>query len=241
MTNKVETYLQIIADIEKSHKNEIKAYREQRRSSSASRIDRRVFWFGMISPSILAVLLAPVGLIGSLGWMVYVSWGLIAVSYLALLIYPFLSLWLYRDSVKKQLTTPFASLIEANVKIAMQVDAQYLPQLATLSSDTLKLGALGLKSERSGLEKRTHLVTGAIEKIGLFPGLLALAVGLTTLSKTLSSAGILTARLDWVFMLAAANIIFYFMCGWSQMLLVRYDRMIALTELAVEQKKGPVN
>ncbi|WP_259469621.1 hypothetical protein [Pseudomonas syringae group genomosp. 3] len=235
MTQEIDQYLQIVADIEQAYKTAVKENREQHQSSKAYKIDTRVFWFGMIAPSIVAVLIAPFSLIASLSWTAYVSWGLIGVSYLVLLIYPLLGMWLYRDSIRKVLTAPFASLMQANVKTIMQIDAQYLPKLVSLPCDTLKLGIVELKNERSALEKRTHLVTGAIEKIGIFPGLLALAVGLTALSKTLSSAGIMTARLDWVFALAGANIIFYFMCAYSQIMMSRYERMVALTELAIER------
>ncbi|MGN2411897.1 hypothetical protein [Pseudomonas syringae] len=240
MTHETDQYLQIVADIEQAHKTAAKENRAQHRSSKAYKIDTKVFWFGMVAPSIVAILLAPVSLIPSLDWTAYVSWGLIGVSYLVLLIYPLLGLWLYRDSVRKLLNAPFASLMQANVKTTLQIDAHYLPKLVGLSCDTLKLCALELKNERSALEKRTHLVTGAIEKIGIFPGLLALTVGLTALSKTLSSAGILTTRLDWVFALAGANIIFYFMCAYSQIMMARYDRMVALTELAIDHKKNQV-
>ena len=84
---------------------------------------------------------------------------------------------------------------------------------------------------------RTYIVTGALDKVGIFPGLLALFVGLSTLAKTLTDAAILTSRLDWMFAVAVANIFFYFMCGYSQVMLMRYDRMIALTELALERKQ----
>lgn len=240
MTNEVETYLQIIADIEQAYKSAVGANQAQRRTSRAYRIDKRVFWFGVVGPSILAVLLAPAGLIKSLEWVFTVSWGLIAISYLTLFIYPMVSLWLYRHEVKRLMSAPFTRQMEANVKTVMQVDAHYLPHLVALPNETLRLGMLELKNERSGLEKRTHLVTGALEKIGVFPGILALFAGLTAVHKTLTEAAISTSPWHWAFAVAAASV-FYFMCGYAQMLLVRHDRMIALTELAVEQKKGPVN
>ncbi|MGV6396656.1 hypothetical protein ACTUVN_002092 [Pseudomonas caspiana] len=237
MTNEIDTYLQIKADIEQDYKQTVKANREQDKSGSAEKIGFRVFWFGMVAPSILAVLIAPLGLIEGWRWVFNVSWGLIALSYLILFIYPFLGLWLYRDSLKKLVSSPFACLLEWNVKTVMQVDARHLPRLVALSRDTLKLGALELKNERNSFERRTYIVTGALDKVGIFPGLLALFVGLSTLAKTLTDAAILTSRLDWMFAVAVANIFFYFMCGYSQVMLMRYDRMIALTELALERKQ----
>ncbi|MEG5263953.1 hypothetical protein TRP66_06585 [Pseudomonas sp. JDS28PS106] len=236
MNTEVDQYLQITADIENAYKNAVGESRAQRRSSRASRIDHRVFWFGLIGPSILAVLLAPAGLIDSMEWIFTVSWGLIAVSYLTLFIYPLVRLWLSRHELKRLVSDPFISQLKANVKTVMQVDAHYLPQLITLSTETLKLGIVELKNERSGLEKRTHLVTGSLEKLGIFPGTLAMFAGLTAVYKFLTDAGITTSPWHWGFVVAAAGI-FYLMCCQSQMTMVRYDRIIALTELAIERKK----
>jgi hypothetical protein len=88
MTSEVDTYLQITTDIELAYKTAVGETRAQRRASRASRIDRNVFWFGVMGPSILAVLLAPAGLIDSMTWVFTMSWGLIAISYLTLFIYP---------------------------------------------------------------------------------------------------------------------------------------------------------
>jgi hypothetical protein len=236
MSDEVERYLQITADIENAYKAAVGETQAQRRASRASRIDRNVFWFGVIAPSILAVLLAPAGLVDSMQWIFTVSWGLIALSYLTLFVYPFIRLWLSRHELKQLVSAPFISQIETNVKIVMQVDAHYLPQLAALPIETLKLGIVELKNQRSGLEKRTHLVTGALEKLGIFPGILALFAGLTTIHKFLTDADITTSLWHWGFVVAAAGI-FYLMCGQSQMTMVRYDRIVALTELAIERKK----
>jgi hypothetical protein len=235
MTIENEKYFRIKAEIEQAYKQAVRINRKQYRASSSYQLGIRYFWFAIISPPLLAVSLAILGKYIDSYWLYNVCWGLIAVSYVALFFYPFLGMVLHRHSLKKAFTAPFASLLEWNVKTVMQVDTQYLPKLAALSRDTLKLGALELKSERSGLEKRTYMVTGALEKVGIFPGSLALFVGLSTLVKTLDGAG-LPARMDWVFAVAVANIFFFVMCGYVQVMLVHYDRMIALTELAVEQK-----
>lgn len=236
MTTEYDKYLRINADIEQAYKQILQAKLNHYKTSKNYRIGTQYFWLAMISPSFLAVLLAMLGKSINAYWLFNVSWGLIAVSYLALFLYPFMGMILYRHSLRKMFAAPFAYLLEQNVKTVMQVDAQYLPELASLSRETLKLGVLELKSERNRFEKRTYMVTGALEKLGLFPGLLALFIGIGTLIKTLDSAGI-SARMDWVFVVAVANVFFFFMCGFMQMMLVQYDRMIALTELAIELKK----
>ncbi|PMY34412.1 hypothetical protein C1Y35_24620 [Pseudomonas sp. GW456-L14] len=236
MTTESDKYIRIKAQIEQAYKQTVRISRNQRKTNRNYRLETQYFWFAMISPSVVAVLLAILGKSIVAHWLFNVSWVLIAMSYLALFLYPFVGVLLYRHSLKKVISAPFASLLEWNVKTVMQIDAQYLPELAALSRETLKLGALELKSERSGFEKRTYMVVGALEKVGVFPGFLALFIGISTLIKTLDGAGI-SARMDWVFAVAVANVFFFFMCGYVQMMLVQYDRMIALTELAIELKK----
>lgn len=236
MTTENDKYLRIKARIEQAYKRTVRTNHKQHKTSRNSRLGTQYFWFAMICPSVLAVLLAILGKSIDVYWLFNVSWVLIAVSYLALFSYPFIGMVLYRHSLKKVFAAPFATLLEWNVKPVMQVDAQYLPELAALSHETLKLGALELKSERSGFEKRTYMVTGALEKVGILPGSLALFIGISTLIKTLDGAGI-SARVDWVFAVAVANIFFFLMCGYVQMMLLQYDHMIALTELAIELKK----
>ncbi len=236
MTDEYDRYLQIKADIEQAYKQTVRTHRKQRQASKSHRFEILYFWLAMITPSCLAVLLAIIGKALDAYWLFNVCWILIAVSYLALFFYPFVGVLLHRHSLKKIFTSPFASLLNSNVKTVMQVDAHYLPQLTALSRDTLKLGALELKSERNGFEKRSYMVAGAVEKIGIIPGLFAMIIGVTAAIKALDSAG-LTARMDWVFALAAANLFFFFMSCFVQVMLVHYDRMIALTELAIERKK----
>ena len=236
MTTESEKYIRSKAQIEQAYKQTVRISRNQRKTNRNYRLETLYFWSAIISPSVVAVLLAILGKSIVAHWMFNVSWVLIAMSYLALFLYPFVGVLLYRHSLKKVISAPFASLLEWNVKTVMQIDAQYLPELSALSRETLKLGALELKSERNGFEKRTYMLVGALEKVGIFPGFLALFIGISTLIKTLDGAGI-SARMDWVFAVAAANVFFFFMCGYVQMMLVQYDRMIALTELAIELKK----
>lgn len=235
MTTEIEKYLQINAEIEQTYKQALRSKRQQSREGKDARMDRAYFWFALVGPSILAIPLTIIGKWTHAYWLYNVSAGLIAVSYLAMFFYPLLGVLLYRDSLKKVFTAPFANLLELNVKTLMQVEARYLPQLAALSRQTLKLGALELKSERDSLEKRTHMVTGALEKVGILPGLLALVVALSSLDTMLVSVGI-TEHTEWLLAIAAINTFFFVMCCYVQFIIVRYERMIALTELAVDCK-----
>lgn len=90
--------------------------------------------------------------------------------------------------------------------IRMQVDEKYLPQLAALSRDTLKLGALELKSERSGFENVTTWLPAPWKSWPLPWGSRFICRSLNA-GENLEGAGI-SARMDWVFAVAVANIFF---------------------------------
>lgn len=235
MSAEIEKYLQINAEIERSYKQALRNKRQQTRAGKDARLDRAYFRFALVGPSVLAIPLTIIGKWAQAYWLYNVSAGLIAVSYLAMFFYPLLGVLLYRHSLKKAITAPFANLLELNVKTLMQVEARYLPDLAALARETLKLGALELKSERDSLEKRTHMVTGALEKVGILPGLLALIVALSSLDDMLVRVGI-AERTEWLLAIAATNTFFFVMCCYVQFMIVRYERMIALTELAVDCK-----
>ncbi|TKK32614.1 hypothetical protein PspCFBP13528_09950 [Pseudomonas sp. CFBP13528] len=235
MSAEIEKYLQINAEIERSYKQALRNKRQQTRAGKDARLDTAYFRFALVGPSVLAIPLTIIGKWAQAYWLYNVSAGLIAVSYLAMFFYPLLGVLLYRHSLKKAITAPFANLLELNVKTLMQVEARYLPDLAALSRETLKLGALELKSERDSLEKRTHMVTGALEKVGILPGLLALIVALSSLDDMLVRVGI-AERTEWLLAIAATNTFFFVMCCYVQFMIVRYERMIALTELAVDCK-----
>ncbi|MBP0952421.1 hypothetical protein JTA33_18465 [Pseudomonas sp. 20GA0080] len=238
MSNEIEKYLHIKARIEQADKHVVDTLRQEHSASRRLQMSTKCFWFCVLAPLLLAVLIALAGLLEPMRWIYYTSWGLIAVSYGALFVYPVLCIGRYRDSVRNVVAAPFASLAGINVRTRLLIDEQFLPLLTALSSHTLALGVLELKNERSGFERRLRLATGVLQNIGIVPGLLALSAGLISLCKTLLGMGSFVIYLDWVFTLAAVNLFLYLLCGYAQTVLTRDDRMIALTELAIERKKG---
>lgn len=235
MNPEIEKYLHIKGQLEQSTRHAIDKRREEHKTGRFFQVDTTPFWFGVSAPFFLAILFALAGLIEPMRWIYYASWGLIALSYTILFIYPIVCVGLYRDSVRKVVVAPFASLAGADLKTLMTIDAQCLASLAELSVDTLRLGALELKNERSAFRKSIRLITGTLENIGLFPGLLALAFGLIILAQTLFGNGFFTAYLGWIFVVAVVNLCLYLLCGYAKVILMRDDRMIALTELAAER------
>ncbi|AIR87736.1 hypothetical protein [Pseudomonas cremoricolorata] len=232
-----ETFLHIIAQIEHTYRHELTEKRKQRAGGRAVRLELRYFWFAIIAPSILAITIAGIGGLFAMDDLFVVSWILIALSYLSLLLYPFVTLYLYRESVKKVLFSPFGQLLEANVRHLMAADARHLPDLLALDAQTLKVGLLELKSGRDALSMRTHLVCGALHKVGILPGLLALILGLAQALEAFNALAI-TVPMDWFFAIAVINLFFFMLSGYAQVLLGHHTRMIALCELAIELKEA---
>ncbi|MEN5150727.1 hypothetical protein [Pseudomonas orientalis] len=79
------------------------------------------------------------------------------------------------------------------------------------------------------------MVTGALEKVGIIPGLLALVGALLSLDDILVRVGI-AERTAWLLAIPAIYTFFFVMCCYVQFMIVRYERMIALTELALDCK-----
>jgi hypothetical protein len=68
---------------------------------------------------------------------------------------------------------PYKVLID-NAKQTAQVDSRHLPELERCSRYGLENVLLKVKAEREFFEHRIGLYVGAIEKVGIIPGLLAL-------------------------------------------------------------------
>ncbi|AZD09606.1 hypothetical protein C4K26_4217 [Pseudomonas chlororaphis] len=227
MQESIERFFEIHTQLEQSEKKRRREKRREEKSTNAYRWGNRIFWWALCAPAILSIVVGGVAWIGDWREMFIYSWILLGISYLTVLVSPLLGSWLYRSALRRVYQAPFSNLLSINVKIPMQIDGRYLDVFCELPVATLQLGALELKSERASFEKRTTMFAGAIEKIGILPGLLAF---MTTLPK-------LDAQPEWVYALAYATIVVMPLYVFVQMLLVRYDRMIALTELAIERKK----
>lgn len=219
--------LDILANIEQSEKDLIKQKRAQEKSTSTYRLGAWVFWGGVVSPALLSLILALSVWLGAPRPLGYFGIGLLAFAYLVIFFYPFFGAWLYRGALRNISRAPFASILKANVERPMQVDGRYLPQLTALPKTELKLGIMELKNERANFAQRITLFSGPIEKLGILPGLLALLV---TIQK-------LDGQPDWVHAIAYANILVFVIALIAHYLLTRYDRMIALSELALAQKE----
>ncbi|MBX9495290.1 hypothetical protein J8Z86_04235 [Yersinia enterocolitica] len=152
---------------------------------------------------------------------------LLLLSYLTIFLIPFIDLYNNRKDTYKSFTLPFNHAINKNVKRQSIVDYQKLPQLLALSIRELEFGLMEIKHEKSFLEKRMQIIVGPIEKLGMFPGILAI----------LGMAFKIESQSQWTSAIAYSYIGLMFVSITLHHTLARYERMITLTELALSLKK----
>lgn len=227
MQSNGQKFLDILAALEQTEKNLIKQKRAREKSTTAYRIGFWVFWVGFVGSLALSLLLIFSVWAGAPRVLGTVSILMLLASYLVILTYPLLGAWLYRGAIKSVFQAPFASILRANLEHPMQADSAHLPQLVALPKIELQQGIMELKDARRNFAQRTALVAGPIEKIGVLPGLLAM---LATLQQ-------FDGQPEWVQAIAYANPLVFIMAVVAHHFLARYDRMIALSELALTQQE----
>lgn len=157
----------------------------------------------------------------------WVGLSLLLLAYMATLAQPFIFAWANRRVLVAAAKNPIGLLFD-NASATARVDSLLLPHLLRRSTEHLELLLLELKAEREFFERRLSLVVGAIEKVGLAPGLLAAGISLSNIKAD---------QPEWVSALAYATPILYVFGVGAHFLLMRLDRFVKLTELAVGRKK----
>ncbi len=158
--------------------------------------------------------------------MAHIAIIILFIGYIGLFLSPIYLAFYYRKKLRKYVRNPLGIIID-NAKQSHKLDSKYLNYFISKEKGALEKVFLELNSEKESFATRVSLVSGAIEKVGLFPGIIAFFI---TLSK------IDNVEFDWVLSIAYAIPILYFMGGYSHVLINRMSRHIELIKYAIEQK-----
>lgn len=196
------------------------------RNNKLSIFDKILFW------SLPAFIFLALVLIGAYAYfkpnyefLAYVSIGLISISYVLLLLAPFVKMYEHRKSIKHFFSLPLSSSVEQNIVDESKIDEQFLPRFISLGKETLEFGLMEVKHEREFLNKRIALLIGPVDKIGILPGVVSMLI---TIAKPLGDN-------DWIMGIAYGYIGLVILSLSFFNLLVKYDRIIALTEIALSR------
>lgn len=182
----------------------------------------------IVFPFGAAVLLAATVYFLNASWLLETSVAALLIGYVGLFVQPIISLWIHRKPVRMLLAHPFGILVR-NAAATATVDLRYLPKLERKPLKLLEVIALEVRAEREFFERRISLVVGAIEKVGIAPGLLAAVLSLYKLPSDLA---------DWALGIAYATPMLYFMGMIAHFMVMRLDRMTKLLELAIARKRA---
>lgn len=210
-------------DLLKGHELEL---RKSVKQNSLSKLDNRIF-YALISSVVISFLVIMVYyfLKPNARFLVTVSTIMILISYVLLLLMPVVNIYQERKSIKRFLMFPLNASVEGNIKKESIIDANFLPNFEALGKEVLELGLMGIKHEREFLSKRVAMVVGPIDKLGILPGIISMII---TISNPLEEH-------DWVTGLAYGYVALVIISISFINLLVKYDRIIALTEIAISR------
>ncbi|WP_114194634.1 hypothetical protein [Edaphovirga cremea] len=185
----------------------------------------------IIGLTISSVILALLSYAFSYKHLLLVSLIILMIAYFIVIITPFFTAYQNRNKIKKSYTLPFCLAIDLNIKKEFIIDQHYLPALIAIDKNELELGLLEIKHERTFLEKRIFLITGPVDKLGILPGIISSFAAAT---KFADPNGWLMGITYGYIALVILSLFFYH-------IMMRYDRMIALTELAISTKPNTAN
>lgn len=183
-------------------------------------------------------------------WLLILALSLFAISIIILFLYedslwPFVFLissyliiyfvqilFIYK-SIKKEIKwfrLPFNRAININIKSSYCSDKKYFKELLLLDVLQLKFGYLELNNEYEYFKKRIHLVIGSLDKLGILPGVIA-TIGV--LPKTIEAFGT-----SWISIFSYAYMILMIISLYFYNIIVKYERILSLTKLAIESKEN---
>jgi hypothetical protein len=134
--------------------------------------ERMIFWLpagSFLAASILAI---------ASNWLdikplFQISLTILVLSYLSILLSQTIILPIKFWAWLKHLVNPLGVIVDAVRKYA-ETDVQHVNDFYKYETDALKYVLVQLKAERAAWERRVGMLVGALEKVGVIPGLAAL-------------------------------------------------------------------
>lgn len=121
------------------------------------------------------------------------------------------------------------SILE-KIRKRIDTDAPHITELSKHSWQDLEYVLVEVKAERAALERRTGLLVGALEKIGLVPSTIAAFAALARLPGGLSS--------PWIQGIAYGTPLLYFSGIFTYERMIEFDRVIMLLESIIDTNKS---
>lgn len=157
---------------------------------------------------------------------------LLFTSYIGTMLQHLLILLANWHNIIKILSKPFSVIIH-NTKVKVRYDALLYKVLMYYSMQELKYISNRMKAERNTLTSKVSLLIGGIDKIGIFPGLVATLISLNQIGSSGASS--------WAQPIAYASIILYIFGFLFHNAIIRSDEKIQLIDFIIDVKSNQFN
>lgn len=218
----------IIAILKKLSDEEVKAFKKR----NEGKFGKVVPWLtgAAIIAFIAALAVAVIPSLRGISWLSNASYVTLVASYAVFVLSPLLPA--ISLAIRFRREKSIGLLLDNARLIAVAAERGYA-ELMAFDLDTLRLAKYAVEGEAKAFEARTSLVVGSVEKVGLLPGILALAYAHTALpSPQLSGFGYFVNIVAW------ANPILFFVAIAMQPTRWRLERYGKLLEMALDAKKS---
>ncbi|MDX7845810.1 hypothetical protein SJS51_19955 [Aeromonas caviae] len=154
------------------------------------------------------------------------------VSYIGTILQHLLVLFANWKEFIKVLSKPFGLIIH-NTKVTVRYDALLYKALMYFSTQELKYISSRMKTERNTLHSKVSLLIGGIDKIGIFPGLVAILISFNQTGNNGVSS--------WAQPIAYVSIILYIFGFLFHNAIIRADEKIQLIDFIIDVKNSSSN
>lgn len=186
-----------------------------------------VWKFGIGLPLIAAILFFIVSHICKYQGIFWIGFICLAISYISIIFNMLLEMYTEFGLIKKTFKDPFSLIVENAQRHALTDMVSY-HNLKKFTLNELRYFNSQLCSERDAFSRRIALIIGSIEKIGLFPGILAMIV---MMNKEPNQ------QIPWIISIAVGICILSFLSVGFLFSINRLERIIKLIELSIENKQ----
>ncbi|MBL0518981.1 hypothetical protein [Aeromonas caviae] len=191
-----------------------------------------VFKILVVLPLVLSLLCLGINLYFDSNGIAFTGLIFLFASYIGTILQHLLVLFANWKDIIKILSKPF-SLIIHNTKVTVRYDALLYKALMYFSMQELKYISSRIKTERNTLHSKVSLLIGGIDKIGIFPGLVAISISFNQIGNNEASS--------WAQPIAYVSIILYIFGFLFHNAIIRADEKIQLIDFIIDVKNSSSN
>ena len=128
--------------------------------------------------------------------------------------------------LRKAPYAPFLTLVE----LSTEKDLPIIDELSRCSKEAIQYVLVQYKLERNAFERRTGMLAGTIDKVGIFPALAGLVITVSNLVKASDSTG-------WGSFFGPLLLILYVQALSAVQMTQKMDKVIALLDFSIQMRK----